>query len=419
MTFKNTFILTTSYTFVKVLTGIVMNKAIAVYLGPSGLVMIAQFQNFSGVITGIANASIQTGVVKKTAEQSSKNYRIKVWSNAAVIIFVLSFISTIIVMSFAEFFSNFILFDVKYSGLIQVFSISILFFASNIFFLSLFNGLNKVKIFAFINISLNLLQLVIGLILMYYLKVEGVIYGIIFTQFIIFILTYLLILKKQEYNFFKFDLKNIDFQIIKDLLKFGVVSFLSGLLLSFAMLIVRYMIIDANSLEFAGLWEGAYKIAIYFNMLFSLPLTVHYIPRFSRAANLGVIKAEIQAITKIIIPVALVMIYFVHLFDEILIEVLFSKDFTDLHEVLVWVLLAEVFRIIAGLYLASFMSKQYFMSAILVDVAFFLAYIFFIWLNYYNNGLNLHGVAFSYFFATFIFLITSYRLHYIAEKKNR
>ena len=75
MTIKSTFFLTTLHTVVKVLSGVVLNKFIAVYAGPSGLAILAQFQNFSGIVTGFSNGSIQTGVVKKTAENDSKTLR--------------------------------------------------------------------------------------------------------------------------------------------------------------------------------------------------------------------------------------------------------------------------------------------------------------------------------------------------------
>ncbi|MFT4803772.1 MAG: O-antigen/teichoic acid export membrane protein, partial [Psychroserpens sp.] len=49
---KATFIWTAAQVLIKVVCGIIMNKVVAVTLGPSGLALIGQFQNFYSLCVG-------------------------------------------------------------------------------------------------------------------------------------------------------------------------------------------------------------------------------------------------------------------------------------------------------------------------------------------------------------------------------
>mgnify|MGYP003501609990 FL=1 len=55
-------------TLVKILAGLVIVKYVAVQIGPSGMGMLGQLQNFVAIVTGIAVSVSSTGVVKYGAE---------------------------------------------------------------------------------------------------------------------------------------------------------------------------------------------------------------------------------------------------------------------------------------------------------------------------------------------------------------
>ena len=185
MKFKDTFLLTSLNTVVKVLSGIVLNKIIAVYLGPAGLAMLGQFQNVAGILIGIGNASIQTGVVKKIAENSEKKYRNKILVNASILVLVLSAVSSIIVFVFSDYFAQVILFDIGFSTTIKIFALSILFYAANVYFLSILNGLREIRQLTFISILLSLIPVLMIPLLITYFQISGVIYALILTQFLV------------------------------------------------------------------------------------------------------------------------------------------------------------------------------------------------------------------------------------------
>jgi len=407
MKFKDTFLLTSLNTFVKVLSGIVLNKIIAVYLGPAGLAVLGQFQNFAGILTGIGNASIQTGVVKKIAQNSEKKYRNKILVSSSILVLVLSAVSSIIVFGFSDYFAQAILFDIGFSATIKIFALSILFYAANVYFLSILNGLREIRQLTFISILLSLIPVLMIPLLITYFQISGVIYALILTQFLVFLLSYGIILKKHSYNFFKVKFSKFDMEVIKTLLKFGLVSFLNGMLLSLSLLVIRSYIIEGNSLEVAGIWEAAYKISLYFNLLFLMPLSIYYMPKFSAMESVVKIDKEIKSVIKVLIFPLLFLIFFTYWFGADIILLLFSADFLLVHEILTIVMIAEVFKIFGGVYMTLFMSKQLFLQAILTNIVFTIAFVGYVVFQSYSN-LNLLNVAQSYLLASFLYFVIAF-----------
>ena len=71
--FRQTDLFKTSFwngiaTIIKIGTGLIINKIVAVYLGPAGVALIGQFANFTGMSNSIAGMGIGTGITKYIAE---------------------------------------------------------------------------------------------------------------------------------------------------------------------------------------------------------------------------------------------------------------------------------------------------------------------------------------------------------------
>ena len=74
---------------IKTATMFILNKILAIYVGPSGYAAIGQFQNFIQIVTTFAGGAINTAVVKYTAEyyESEQRQRV-VWQTAGSIVFI-------------------------------------------------------------------------------------------------------------------------------------------------------------------------------------------------------------------------------------------------------------------------------------------------------------------------------------------
>src|SRR4051812_17943671 len=111
MNFIKTSMFSALSTCIKLASGLVINKIIAVYIGPAGIALIGQFQNFLDVIITIGNGAINSGVTKYVAEynESDEKKRNGVISASFIITAIFSLIIGATIFFGSTFFSTWIL----------------------------------------------------------------------------------------------------------------------------------------------------------------------------------------------------------------------------------------------------------------------------------------------------------------------
>lgn len=405
MNIKSTFLLTNIHTIIKILSGIIMNKVIAVYLGPSGLAMIGQFQNFVGIISGLANASIQTGIVKYTGEEKDNiEYLNKLMKNSLFISLLFSFIVSLFVFLFADYLSLKVMFSEGYANIFYFLSFSIVFYSLNLYVLSILNGLSEIKLFTIINIVISITTLFLSTFLTIFYKLNGALISIILVQSLVFCISYFLIYRKfgNDFFYFKNFTKNIDKKIIIKLFKFSIVSFSTGAIVSIMMITLRYIIEDLMSLSAAGIWEGAWRIMIYFNMLFILPFSIHYLPKFAAIKDKSIIIEHLISAFKFLIPISLLLAIFIYYFKNLIIKLLFSTEFIQIEEIIGYILLAEILRILAISLSNVFMSKA--KVFVIIFMEFLFAFLMVLLSYFFIKSFGILGLGYAYLISSGIFL---------------
>jgi polysaccharide transporter, PST family len=403
MNIKSTFIWTSIHTVIKILSGIIMNKVIAVYLGPSGLAMIGQFQNFVSLIASIANGSIQTGIVKYTAEyKENKEYLTRILKNSFIVTLSLSFLSSIVLVVFAKYFSIEIMFSDEYTNIIYFLGFSIVFYSLNLYLLSILNGLGKIKLFTIINIIISLFSLIIMSILTIQYKLKGALVAIILVQSLVFFISYILIYKRFGNRFFFSDIFNgVDKVIIVRLFKFSIATFSSGAIVSLMMISLRHMLSKEISIESAGLWEAAWRMMLYFNMFFTLPFSIYYLPKFSSSHKIEEIKSYLFESYRFILPLALLAGLLLFFLRHEIIILLFSLKFIKIESLIIYLLCGEILKILAFTLSNVFTAKAKIFTTILIQLVFASLLIFSSYVTIPKFGII--GMGYSYLIASIVF----------------
>ena len=137
MTLVKTSILSFIATAIKMLAALVINKAVAIYIGPTGLALIGQFQNFTQLVITAAQGAINSGVTKYTAEYGKDDKRIPIlFSTASKISFFTSLIVGTGIVVFSQYASVHFLKSEDYSYIFVIFGFTIaLFVINNLYFL--------------------------------------------------------------------------------------------------------------------------------------------------------------------------------------------------------------------------------------------------------------------------------------------
>ena len=266
MTLIKTSVLSAIATIIKIISGFVINKVVAIYVGPSGLAIIGQLQNFMELIITFSNGAITNGVVKYTAEYQTIEQKQRIFSTSIIISFVCSLLISIFLFGFSEYLSEFILKDVQYSSVFVVFGATIFLFALNTVFMSILNGQKEIKKYILVNIAGSIFSLFFTSFLIMQLNLMGALYALVVNQSVIFFVTLSFVLKSSWFKF-EYFIQGIDKESLLKLSKYSLMAITSALTVPVSHLMIRNYIGENLGWDNAGYWQGIWYISTMYLML--------------------------------------------------------------------------------------------------------------------------------------------------------
>ena len=142
------------------ISGLIINKAIALFIGPGGLAVIGQFQNVSTLIQTVAQGGINAGVTKYTAEYRADEASTKqFWSTAIRLTVTFTAIVSLVLLVGSRQISLYVFNSAENYYVFVIFAFTLILFTVNQLLLSIVNGLKQIKTF----ITINIIQGVCGL----------------------------------------------------------------------------------------------------------------------------------------------------------------------------------------------------------------------------------------------------------------
>ena len=402
MTLIKTSVLTGISTIIKMLSAFIINKVVAVYIGPSGLAIVGQLQNFTTIITTFSNGAISSGIVKYTAEYQTIEEKKKIFSSSIVISLICSFIISIFLFIFSDYLSELILKDSIYSSVFIVFGATIFLFALNIVLISILNGQKEILKYVLVNIAGSIFSLILTSILVIKLNLMGALYALVIYQSVIFFVTLAFVVKSSWFKL-EYFIQGLDKESLIKLSKYSLMAATSALTVPISHLIIRDYIGENLGWDSAGYWQGIWYISTMYLMLVTTTLGVYYLPRLSEIQDNKELRKEIFDGYKIIIPIVIFASFLIFLLKEYIILIAFSKEFMPMMELFAWQLIGDVIKIaswlLAYLMLAKAMTKVFIYTEILFSALFVLLSILFV------NNFGLIGITYAFSLNYFLYLV--------------
>ncbi|MDI5836507.1 O-antigen translocase [Shewanella xiamenensis] len=375
--------LTSVSTAIKLLSGLIINKFISIFIGPSGLALIGQFQNFSTIIQTFSNAGLTNGVVKYTAENGID--RTLLWGTAIKITTFFSLSSGFVLIFFSDIISSYFMNDINFGYIFIIFGLTIILFSFNQLLLAIISGLKKVKLYLTLSIIQSVYSLIFTVLLIMFFKIDGALIAMVTNQSVVFFLLLFILRKDSEILISKFSLKNFNTIYAKKLLKFSLMALVSVLCLPISTLIIRNYIGSNLSWDFAGYWQAVNYISSMYLLVISTVMTVYYLPRLSSALEIKLLYEEIKSHSLVIVPLTIISAFIIYLLKEWIIVLLFSRDFFNMLVLFKYQLLGDVVKIVACLLsyvmLAKAMTRSFIVTEIistisltLISISFFKVY---------------------------------------------
>lgn len=380
---------------IKTATMFLLNKILAVYVGPAGYAAIGQFQNFIQMITTFAGSAVNTAVVKYTAEyHEEKTKQIEVWRTSGTLILIFSTVSALLILIFKNQISIYIFHSNEYSKVLVWFAIFLVFFTFNSFFLAILNGVKEVKKMVVANIAGSIFSLIITSLLAVYYQLYGALIALSIYQSLAFLVTMFLCSKLEWFNLKSFFGK-VEKNIAKKLAAFALMALVSVFFGNIAQILLRNMVIEHFGLVYAGYWDAMTRLSNGYLLFASTILGVYYLPRLSELKKYEEVKKEVFLGYQVILPVAIISSILIYIFKEIVVKFLFTDEFMPMIELLTWQLVGDVTKIASWIISFMMLSKAMTGLFVITETVFALSILPITYLSILYFGFE--GIAIAFF----------------------
>jgi len=350
---------------IKMLTGFVSIKAVAYLLGPlgpMGIAMLGQLNNFTNILLAVSNGGINNGMTRYVAEYSGSEKKYQQFLGTGFwITAILSVMTGLVLIIGAGYFAQTILKDLQYKSIFYIFGGTIILYAFNTLLISVINGFKEFKKYVIANILGSFIGLFFTIILAVNFGIYGALVSAVTYQSVVFLLTLMLVLNSKW-----FKIKEIIRQFSKGaavkLGHYSLMALIAAIVMPASQLIIRGYI-STHNIDEAGLWEGINRISNMYLMVFATSLGVYYLPRLTELNTTADLRNEVFSVYKLITPLLAIFSILLYAGRHLVIAVLFTQEFAGMEHLFLYQVLGDFFKltgwILAYIMIAKSMTKTY------------------------------------------------------------
>ena len=330
---------------VRMLSGLIVIKLIAVYLGPEGFGRLGHFMSLIAILGVLAGGGILNGIVKYVAEYKSMPDRLYPFlSNALTYTLIFSTLLFIVILISAKQLSLILFNGEEFTQLIIFLGLIQYLYGLVTFCNGTINGLRETKRFA----KIIILGTLIGLPTSYFLIItygfSGAVIGLAIINACLLLPAMIEIYKLKFFNKIKFGFNKQD---SLKLSKFSVMQVFSLATLPLAEMYIRSLIIHDAGWHEAGLWQSLMRLSSVYVGFFTTFLAAYYMPTLSGLFDKNQIFKYVAKYVIAIGGIFLAVAFMVYIFRGFVFSVIFSKEFVIPAEYVRFQLVGDFFKIMS------------------------------------------------------------------------
>ena len=398
------FSLTSMSTLVRMCTGLVSVKIVAAIIGPAGVALVGQLNNFSTIALSLATGGINSGITKYVAEFKNDTSRIKQYlATAFKITVACSLIVGLLLLLLCKQLSSLIMMTPQYWYVFAIFGVTILFYGLNNMLVSIVNGFKQFNKYVKVSIISSIFGVAFTVALVLLWGLPGtLISAVTFQSLMIFVSV--LMLRKLEWLRKDWLIGKFKKTIATQYFRYSLMTLVSAFLVPISQMLLRGYVISEISITEAGWWEGMNRISNMYLMVITTSFGVYYLPRLSEISNRLELRHEIIKCYKVIVPLLLcgfAVIYFLRFF---IVKLLFTNEFTPMTQLFIWQMAGDFFKICSWLLSFLMVAKSMTKAFISTEVIFTLSYLTLGYIFVRLNGIV--GLCQGYLSNYIIYMIT-------------
>lgn len=381
-------------TVIRMITGFISVKIVAVHILAPGVALLGQLTNFALIFQSISSGGINNGVTKYIAQNpnAEKEYT-RYISTAVRITTCISSICGLVLIFGADYFSRIILKDTQYKTVFHIFGFTIILYALNALLLSIVNGFREFKKYVTINITSSIAGLLFAIALTLSLDVLGALIALVTYQSVVFAVTLTLVARSPWFTWQMLFGKFSKDAAIK-LSKYSMMALISAIAVPLSQLMVRNLLIKNHSLHEAGLWSGMMNISNMYLMVVTTSLSVYYLPKLSGLKNDNEIRQEVGGVYKLLIPFLLVVSTLIYLFRSLIISILYADGFMPMEQLFGFQMIGDILKMSTWVLGYILVAKAMAFTYILVELVSCSLFVLFSW--FYIQEFGTIGATMGY-----------------------
>lgn len=393
-------------TLTKMLSGFIIAKIVAIYTGPTGIVMLGQIQSIVTTLNGLVNSPVGPGIVRFTAENNHNGYNVCAqWWHASIrwVVLILATIIPLILLA-SSYLSQWILGSSNFGWVLIVTAFLLPLTAAGTFISSIINGQQQYKKYVILGMISAVVSLLIMLIMIIFGKIYGALLAVAVQNAVIGIVMIMYSLKKPWFKL-KYFWGKYDHKHMKDIRSYIIMAVTSAIVVPCALIIIRNIIVHNVGWTQAGYWQAVWRISETYLAIITIALSTYYLPRLSGIKNQKVMINEINSTLKVIVPIVVLCSFSVYFLRDVAISLLFTKEFYPARDLFQLQLIGDLLKIISWLYAYTMISKAMTKVFVLSEVFFAISFVVFSYFFILHYGIL--GAPLAYCVNYFLYLIFS------------
>ena len=344
MNFVKTSFLSGLSTAISLLARLISTKIVAVYLGTNGMFLMGQLKDFLRLGNTIGSFGIENGIVKYVSEYESEKTKLSdIIGTSFKINLASALIFSSLILVFKNQVSDFLQINFSENFYFLILIFSIISASIHTCFLSIYNGLNKIKLYVLVNIFSNIISAIILVILVLEMEIIGAFYALAINQIFSLLINviFFFIYKPFEIGWV---FKKFIYDNLKKLSSFSIMAVVGPTCLIISTFIVRDFIFAEFGSDYAGSWEAMWRISAIYLLFLITTFKFYLIPTFSKLDD-NELKKEVFKIWKVVIPIIIIITAGVYITKDLIINILLSKEFILINAIIFFHLLGDIIKI--------------------------------------------------------------------------
>ncbi len=393
-------------TLVKMLTGLISVKVVASVIGPAGIALLGQLNNFTVIVMTLANGGINNGIVKYIAEYKEDRGKVIVFLSTALrITLFCSLIIGLFMILFHTYLSKAIMLSSEYGYVFIIFGLTVLMYSLNMMLISVVNGFKEFRMYVKISIANSVVGVLFTLVFVYTLGLKGALISAVTYQSVMLCVTFLMV-RKLPWVDWKCFRKKLNILVGKKYFRYSLMTLVTTTVVPISQMFLRGYVISEISVVEAGWWEGMNRISNMYLMVITSSFSVYYLPRLSELTNEIELRQEIFKAYSVIVPMLLIGFSLVYFLRHFIISILFTPDFYPMENLFLWQLLGDFFKICSWLLAFLMIAKSMMKTFIFTEIIFAAIFVGMSLLLIQSNGIV--GITQAYVGNYILYLITMF-----------